>query len=62
MQMSSSEWEKEKKKHDEEQIAEIFFLAVHIIWETDEFILLRRMETKEEFPSKLILLAYKYCL
>lgn len=54
MQMSSSEWEKKKKKHDEEQIAGIFFLALQIIWETDEFILLRRVETKEEFPSKLL--------
>lgn len=28
MQMSSSEWEREKRQHDEEQIAEIFFLAL----------------------------------
>lgn len=50
MQMSSSEWEKTKKNHDEEQIAEIFFLAPEMIWETDEFVLQWRLEVKEEFP------------
>lgn len=53
MQMSSSvRGEEGEKHHDEEQIAGILFLVLRIIWGTDEFILLRWMETKDEFASK----------
>lgn len=60
MQMSSSvSGEEGEKHHDEEQIAGILFLVLRIIWGTDEFILLRWMETKDEFASKLFHIQFR---
>lgn len=51
--------EEGEKHHDEEQIAGILFLVLRIIWGTDEFILLRWMETKDEFASKLFHIQFR---
>lgn len=49
MQISSSECEEEEEE-EKNLMKSRNFCVLQIIWGTNEFIFLRRMETKEEFP------------